>query len=150
MSKLDKELEEFMRSIRKSNFRQNDPDVTKEKPKAREKSDAADTFEGNKDEVSEDRRPVETPDPYQVEIDKIEQRIKKAKGLTERDMREIEHTLAKQDIEKELFRSRMRMKSEEALEKQRIPRKEPEPELTAKEKFLAKFKSKGKDKGHER
>jgi len=85
-------------------------------------------------------------DPYQDEVDKINDRINKAKALTPSEMKAIENTLAQQDIQKNIFRSQMMMKSDEALQKQKIPRKEPE--LTEKEKFIARFKN--KDKDHER
>jgi hypothetical protein len=84
-------------------------------------------------------------DPNQAELDKIEARIKDAKALTEQDMREIERALAHQDIQKQIFRSQMMMRSDEAREKQRQPRPEPEKELSAKEKFMAKFKKKDRD-----
>ena len=91
-------------------------------------------------------------DPYQEQLKEIERRIQAAKGLSESDMRAIEKSLADQDIKKQLFKSRMMMKSDEARQavkiKEESQARRPEEPLSAKDKFKAMFKS--KDKDHER
>ncbi|MCF0055558.1 hypothetical protein [Dyadobacter sp. CY356] len=86
------------------------------------------------------------PDPYQIELDKIEQRIKDAKALSDRDIQQIEKSLAHQDIHKDISRSQTNNLSEEALKQQKLTTEREEK----KRAFMAAFKSKDKNRDHER
>ncbi|PSL24176.1 hypothetical protein [Dyadobacter jiangsuensis] len=158
MGKLSKILEELLQSIRGKDFKDTKKEIIAKKEKDRQpvgQSDSARSFGGNKREIIKDGRTVVKPDPYQVEVNKINERIKQAKALTPQDMKEIEKSLAEQDIKKDIFRSRMQMRSDEAKAQQAYhsaseDRKRDQKELSKKEKFLAAFKKKEKDKDHER
>ena len=145
---LKKELQDLLRAIRNVDFSRSKSDILKKMSKEaapRKKSDAAHSFGSNRDNITEDKRPVEKPDPYQAEVDKINQRIKQAKALTPQDMRNIEKTLAQQDIQKDIYRSRMNMASDEAREKQRAKEDKEERRRKFKEEF-----TRDNDRDHER
>ena len=149
MSKLRKMLDDFMNSIREKDFRDNKETIEEKSApkKSSVRSNPSPSFQENKELVEDDPHRSfwanRSKDPYQDEVDKINQNIKDAKGLTAEDMKEIDMSLAQQDIQKDIYRQEMNMASTEAMEKQAAwtkaqEDKEKERKKSLREKFLGK------------